>query len=107
MQGWAYVPPLANVIRWYPDQKGFASSAVVVGYGAGALIAAPVFYNLLKTFQRAPEYLGKAGDVSLVNQNGRMFADGSGESLLEVVVATAADVNSQAMCAFRRLIDTF
>ena len=24
--GWAYVPPLANVIRWFPEKKGFASS---------------------------------------------------------------------------------
>ena len=31
--GWAYVPPLANVIRWFPERKGFASSMVVVGYG--------------------------------------------------------------------------
>lgn len=108
--GWAYVPPLANVIRWYPDKKGFASSAVVVGYGAGAFIAAPVFYNLLKTFQRVPEYLGTSAEVELINRGGRMFAsvDGSASggggdvgfgvsgssNLAEVVVATAADINA-------------
>lgn len=108
--GWAYVPPLANVIRWYPDKKGFASSAVVVGYGAGAFIAAPVFYNLLKTFQRVPTYLGTTAEVQLVNREGRMYSsvgdgaiaagdfgtsvDISGSGLVEVVVATAADINA-------------
>ena len=102
--GWAYVPPLANVIRWYPDKKGFASSAVVVGYGAGAFIAAPVFYNLLKAFQRVPTYLGTRGEVELVNREGRMFASvvdtavdvgGAGSSsLVEVIVATTADINA-------------
>lgn len=91
--GWAYVPPLANVIRWFPEKKGFASSAVVVGYGAGAFIAAPVFYQLLNTFKRAPVYLGKEGDLSLVNQEGRMFAEAAG-SMQEVVVATAADMSA-------------
>ncbi len=93
--GWAYVPPLANVIRWFPEKKGFASSAVVVGYGAGAFVAAPVFYQLLNVFKRAPIYLGKEEDVNLVNQNGRMFAsvdEAATSTLQEVVVATSADV---------------
>ena len=101
--GWAYVPPLANVIRWYPERKGFASSAVVVGYGMGAFIATPVMYNLLRQFQRAPTYLGADGDVDLVNREGRMFVEALPEGVLaaaepgagaEVVVATAADIKA-------------
>eukprot|EP01046_Picozoa_sp_COSAG06_P010073 COSAG06_NODE_542_length_14469_cov_39.223591_7_plen_620_part_00 len=98
--GWAYVPPLANVIRWFPDKKGFASSAVVVGYGAGALIAAPVFYNMLKTFQTVPEYLGTTSEIELINREGRMFAStgeagaDAGSAITEVVVATAADIKA-------------
>ena len=92
--GWAYVPPLANVIRWFPERKGFASSMVVVGYGAGALIAAPIFFGLLRHFQKAPEYLGSSDVVGLINRDGRLFAAGAevGSAEVEVVVATATDV---------------
>ena len=40
--GWAYVPPVSTLIKWFPDRKGFASGICLVGYGGGALIAAPL-----------------------------------------------------------------
>jgi hypothetical protein len=95
--GWAYVPALANVIKWYPESKGFASSAVVVGYGGGPLIATPLYYGLIQHFQKAPEYVGAAGEVVLANHDGRLytFAEALGQDV-EVVVATAADIQKSA-----------
>jgi len=84
--GVAYVPPIANLMRWFPDRKGLASGAVVVGYGAGALVAAPLFERLLGAFRRAPERLGSVDDVVLTSEHGRLFAQGR-----EVVVALADD----------------
>ena len=31
--GWAYVPPVATLLKWFPDRKGFASGACLVGFG--------------------------------------------------------------------------
>ena len=38
------------------------------------MIAAPLFQKLLDHYGRAPEYLGPADAVSLVNEGGRLFA---------------------------------
>ena len=90
--GWAYVPPLANVIKWYPEKKGFASGAVVVGYGGGPLIAVPLYYELIQRFQRPPEFLGRLADVPLVTREGRLYAARPDAVDLEVVVCTSADI---------------
>ena len=36
--GWAYVPPVVNLMNWFPNHKGFASGACIVGYGAAAMV---------------------------------------------------------------------
>jgi MFS family permease len=55
--GLAYVPPVAMLLKWFPERKGFASGAALVGFGGGALVAAPLFSSLLTKFRQAPEYL--------------------------------------------------
>lgn len=88
--GLAYVPPVASLLQWFPERKGFASGATLVGYGAGALVAAPAFSWLLRTFQRAPERLGPLDAAGIVTDaSGRMFLNGT-----ECVVAKAADLAS-------------
>ena len=34
--GMAYITPVATVTKWFPDRRGFASGAVVMGFGFGA-----------------------------------------------------------------------
>lgn len=87
---WSYVPPVATLLKWFPDRKGFASGATIMGYGGGAMIAAPLFSHLLDKFHTAPTRLGSAAEVAVTNERGVLFADVAGE-LKEVVVATAAD----------------
>ncbi len=47
--GFAYSPPIAVAVRWYPVRKGLASGLVVMGFGLSALITAPVASYLITT----------------------------------------------------------
>jgi len=94
--GWAYVPPVATLLKWFPERRGFASGACLLGYGGGAMLAAPLITNLLAHFRVAPQYLGPASSVVLENKGGAYFAEVLGE-LKSVVVATAADVKSLSL----------
>jgi len=89
--GWAYVPPVATLLKWFPDRKGFAAGICVLGYGGAAMIAAPLFTKLVAQFRRLPEYLGPEHSVNLVNDGGKLFAEYGG-NLREVVVATSKDI---------------
>lgn len=89
--GLSYVPPVATLLRWFPDKRGMATGITIMGFGGGALVAAPVKIKLLQYFSKAPEYLGVESAVELVTEGGRRFAKVAGE-MKEVVVATASDV---------------
>jgi OFA family oxalate/formate antiporter-like MFS transporter len=39
--------PLATLVKWFPDRRGFITGLAVAGFGAGALITAPVAENLI------------------------------------------------------------
>jgi OFA family oxalate/formate antiporter-like MFS transporter len=60
--GFGYIVPVAVLVKWFPDRRGLITGIAVGGFGAGALITAPVATRLiqsegvLKTF----EYLGIA-----------------------------------------------
>ncbi len=89
--GLAYVSPVSTLIRWFPDRRGMATGMAIMGFGGGAMIAAPLKTWLLSVFYEAPLYLGKLSDVTLITEAGRRFAEVSGERI-EVVVATVADM---------------
>ncbi len=60
-----------------------------MGFGGGAMIAAPVKGWLLGLYSRAPEYLGAQEAVQTVVESGRVFAQ-TAAGKIEVVAATAA-----------------
>lgn len=45
--GMAYVSPVSALIKWFPDRRGMATGMAVLGFGGGALIAAPVKERLI------------------------------------------------------------
>jgi OFA family oxalate/formate antiporter-like MFS transporter len=45
--GLGYIVPLATLIKWYPDKRGMISGIAVAGFGAGALITAPLAERLI------------------------------------------------------------
>jgi MFS transporter, OFA family, oxalate/formate antiporter len=45
--GLGYIVPLATLVKWFPDRRGFITGLAVAGFGAGALITAPVAQYLI------------------------------------------------------------
>ena len=90
--GLGYITPVSTLIRWFPDRRGLSTGLAIMGFGGGAIIAAPLKKFLLEAFHEAPQYLGAMGAVDLITEHGRQYAEVGGE-WLEVVVAGAADVS--------------
>ncbi|MCC5843234.1 MAG: OFA family MFS transporter [Verrucomicrobia bacterium] len=40
--GIGYVAPVATLVRWFPDRRGFATGLATMGFGFGALLAGPL-----------------------------------------------------------------
>ncbi len=45
--GIGYISPVSTLIKWFPDRPGLATGMAIMGFGGGALIAAPVSTELL------------------------------------------------------------
>lgn len=45
--GLGYIVPVATLVKWFPDKRGFITGIAVAGFGAGALITAPVARRLI------------------------------------------------------------
>lgn len=60
--GLAYVSPVSALVKWFPDRRGLATGMAVLGFGGGALIAAPVQERLIQAVGVA-QTLGILGAV--------------------------------------------
>jgi len=60
--GFGYIVPVATLVKWFPDRRGLITGIAVGGFGAGALITAPVATRLIQTVGVLPTfaYLGVA-----------------------------------------------
>src|SRR5882724_12992246 len=47
--GLGYIVPVAVLVKWFPDRRGFITGVAVGGFGAGALITAPVATRLIQS----------------------------------------------------------
>lgn len=47
--GLGYIVPVATLVKWFPDKRGLITGLAVGGFGAGALITAPVATRLIQT----------------------------------------------------------
>jgi MFS transporter, OFA family, oxalate/formate antiporter len=47
--GLGYIVPVATLIRWFPDKRGMITGIAVAGFGAGALITAPIAQSLISS----------------------------------------------------------
>lgn len=48
--GIGFTTPISTLIRWFPDRRGMATGMAIMGFGGGALIAAPVSQMLMNRF---------------------------------------------------------
>ncbi|HTU48345.1 MAG TPA: OFA family MFS transporter [Bryobacteraceae bacterium] len=46
--GFGYIVPVAVLVKWFPDKRGLLTGIAVGGFGAGALVTAPVAAYLIK-----------------------------------------------------------
>lgn len=47
--GLGYIVPVATLVKWFPDKRGMITGLAVAGFGAGALITAPIATRLIGT----------------------------------------------------------
>ena len=47
--GFAYIIPISVLVKWFPDKRGLMTGIAVGGFGAGALITAPLATHLIKS----------------------------------------------------------
>ncbi len=51
--GIGYISPVSTLIKWFPDRPGMATGMAIMGFGGGALIAAPLSLVLMNHFKSA------------------------------------------------------
>jgi MFS family permease len=51
--GIGYISPVSTLIKWFPDRPGMATGMAIMGFGGGALIAAPLSVILMTHFKTA------------------------------------------------------
>ena len=49
--GLGYVSPVSTLIRWFPDHRGMATGLAIMGFGGGAMLAAPLSILLMNHFK--------------------------------------------------------
>ncbi|MGA3048346.1 MAG: OFA family MFS transporter [Terracidiphilus sp.] len=47
--GFGYIVPVAVLVKWFPDRRGLITGIAVGGFGAGALVTAPVATHLIQS----------------------------------------------------------
>jgi len=60
--GFSYIVPVAVLVKWFPERRGLITGIAVGGFGAGALVTAPVATRLIQSVGVLPTfaYLGIA-----------------------------------------------
>ena len=48
--GLGYISPVSTLIKWFPDKPGMATGLAIMGFGGGAMIAAPLSVKLMEYF---------------------------------------------------------
>lgn len=51
--GIGYISPVSTLIKWFPDRPGMATGMAIMGFGGGALIAAPLSILLMDHYKTA------------------------------------------------------
>src|SRR5829696_2054939 len=47
--GLGYIVPIATLIKWFPDKRGVITGIAVAGFGAGAVLTAPIAKRLISS----------------------------------------------------------
>ncbi|MDO5661501.1 MAG: OFA family MFS transporter [Brachybacterium sp.] len=61
--GIGYISPVSTLIKWFPDRPGLATGMAIMGFGGGAMVAAPMSRQILSFFDPAYDP-GDAGSLA-------------------------------------------
>jgi OFA family oxalate/formate antiporter-like MFS transporter len=66
--GFSYIVPISVIVKWFPDRRGLMTGIAVGGFGAGALITAPIATRLIQSVGvlQTFAYLGIAYAIAAV-----------------------------------------
>ncbi len=53
--GFGYITAVATLLKWFPDRPGLASGIVIMGFGAGAILGAPLAVELMIVFSSSTD----------------------------------------------------
>ena len=70
--GLCYIVPVATLIKWFPDKRGMMTGLAVAGFGAGALVTAPIAQRLIPSVG-LPATFGILGSAYLIAIVGSAF----------------------------------
>lgn len=48
--GTGYITPVSTLVKWFPDNRGFATGLAIMGFGFASMIAGPVMQMLVAHF---------------------------------------------------------
>ena len=54
--GFGYIVPVATLVKWFPDKRGMITGIAVAGFGAGALVTAPIATRLIDAVEVLPTF---------------------------------------------------
>ena len=55
--GLGYITPVSTLVKWFPDRRGMATGIAIMGFGGGAIVAAPLSQWLMKQYA-SPQSVG-------------------------------------------------
>jgi OFA family oxalate/formate antiporter-like MFS transporter len=55
--GTGYITPVSTLVKWFPDNRGFATGLAIMGFGFASMIAGPVMQLLVQHLGLIPNFL--------------------------------------------------
>lgn len=55
--GTGYITPVSTLVKWFPDNRGFATGLAIMGFGFASMIAGPVMQQLVQHFGLVTNFL--------------------------------------------------
>ena len=71
--GFAYIIPIAVLVKWFPERRGFITGLAVGGFGLGALLTAPIANSLIHTVGVLPTFLRLGIGYALLGMGSAWF----------------------------------
>lgn len=55
--GVGYITPVSTLVKWFPENRGFATGCAIMGFGFASLVAGPVMQGLLERVSLSTMFL--------------------------------------------------